>query len=379
VRLRNALLSCVPRGARRRGPRLQVTGLGAGARRVVVKAHVARLGGRGARAAVLHLRYIERDGVEKDGSKGVLYDASGPVLAEALESPRAGEKHQFRIIVSPEDAAELDLTLYVRRLMAQVEQDLGRKVEWAAVNHYNTEHSHAHLVIRGVDREGRELRLERSYISNGLRIGRAYLLAHGGEVAGAVLSATGWRAGPLNHVLRMVAQREVRRHGARTPSRRMSNLVFGTFNVRFRPTRTECDWLSRDATAVDEYIADPLCGFPCSGQLWADLFAGLVEVEKTENNRSSLPHALPLLLVAGSHDPVSMGGFGHAQLAKRYRAAGNADIDDRRYPEARHELVNETNRMEVWSDIIGWILKHADRDAWRDLKNHDAEGHATHA
>jgi type IV secretory pathway VirD2 relaxase len=89
--------------------------------------------------------------------------------AEAFEKPRAGEKHQFRIIVSPEDAAELDLTLYVRRLMAQVEQDLGRKVEWAAVNHYNTEHPHAHLVIRGVDREGRELRLERSYISNGLR------------------------------------------------------------------------------------------------------------------------------------------------------------------------------------------------------------------
>jgi type IV secretory pathway VirD2 relaxase len=169
ARLRNSLLSCVPRGARRRGPRLQVTGLGAGARRVVVKAHVARLGGRGARAAVLHLRYIERDGVEKDGSKGVLYDATGRASAEAFERPRAGEKHQFRIIVSPEDAAELDLTLYVRRVMAQVEQDLGRKVEWAAVNHYNTEHPHAHLVIRGVDREGRELRLERSYISNGLR------------------------------------------------------------------------------------------------------------------------------------------------------------------------------------------------------------------
>ncbi len=169
ARLRNALLSCVPRGARRHGPRLQVTGLGAGTRRVVVKAHVARLGGRGARAAVLHLRYIERDGVEKDGSKGVLYNASGLASAEAFEQPRVGEKHQFRIIVSPEDAGELDLTVYVRRLMAQVEQDLGRKVEWAAVNHYNTEHPHAHLVIRGVDREGRELRLERSYISNGLR------------------------------------------------------------------------------------------------------------------------------------------------------------------------------------------------------------------
>jgi type IV secretory pathway VirD2 relaxase len=157
---------------------------------------VARLGGRGARAAVLHLRYIERDGVEKDGSKGVLYDAAGLASAEAFEQPRAGEKHQFRIIVSPEDAAELDLTLYVRRLMAQVEEDLGRKVEWAAVNHYNTEHPHAHLVIRGVDREGRELRLERSYISNGLR-------SRGQEIATEEL-------GPRLHLdVRCAREREV--------------------------------------------------------------------------------------------------------------------------------------------------------------------------
>ena len=67
--------------------------------------------------------------------------------------------------MSPEDAAQLDLTGYVRRLMAQVERDQGRRVEWAAVNHYNTEHPHAHLVIRGVDRQGRELRFERSYLA----------------------------------------------------------------------------------------------------------------------------------------------------------------------------------------------------------------------
>jgi type IV secretory pathway VirD2 relaxase len=117
----------------------------------------------------LHLRYIERDGVEKDGSKGVLYGPDGPLHAETFEQPRLGEKHQFRIIIAPEDGAELDLTVYVRRLMGQVERDLGRKVEWAAVNHYDTAHPHAHLVVRGVDRKGRELRLDRAYISNGMR------------------------------------------------------------------------------------------------------------------------------------------------------------------------------------------------------------------
>jgi alpha-beta hydrolase superfamily lysophospholipase len=193
--------------------------------------------------------------------------------------------------------------------------------------------------------------------SMGSFLGRAYLLAHGGDVNGAILSATGWRAGPLNHVLGMVAKREARKHGASTPSPRMSDLVFGTFNLRFRPARTAFDWLSRDPAAVDRYIADPLCGFACSGQLWADLFAGLIEVEKAENDPSRLARNLPLLLVVGSHDPVSMGGLGHAQLAKRYRAAGNPTVDDRRYPEARHELLNETNRKDVWNDIVTWIQK----------------------
>jgi type IV secretory pathway VirD2 relaxase len=139
------------------------------ARRVIVKVHVAPLRAGGAKAAALHLRYIERDGVEKDGSPGVLYGAEGPVLPDAFEAPRLREKHQFRVIVSPEDADELDLSAYVRRLMAQMQKDLGQRLEWAAVNHFDTDHPHAHIVIRGVDREGREVRLPRAYVAHGLR------------------------------------------------------------------------------------------------------------------------------------------------------------------------------------------------------------------
>jgi type IV secretory pathway VirD2 relaxase len=150
--------------------------LGAAARRVVVKAHVLRMNASGAKAAALHLRYIERDGVEKDGSKGLLYDASGAVDRRTFEGPRPGEKHQFRLIISPEDGAQLDLMAYVRRLMATVERDVDRRLEWAAVNHHDTEHPHAHVVARGLDRDGREVRLARAYISHGLRI-RAQELA----------------------------------------------------------------------------------------------------------------------------------------------------------------------------------------------------------
>ncbi len=169
--LRNALLRGLRRGAA--SPRAKASGAtagwGANARRVVIKAHVARLTARGAKAAELHLRYIQRDGVERDGSKGILYDAQGPVQPEAFEGPRPGENHQFRLIISPEDASEMDLTAFVRRLMARAERDIGRNLEWAAVNHHNTNHPHAHVVIRGVDRYGSEVRLDRAYISSGMR------------------------------------------------------------------------------------------------------------------------------------------------------------------------------------------------------------------
>jgi type IV secretory pathway VirD2 relaxase len=139
------------------------------ARRVIVKAHVHKLGRSGAKAAARHLRYVERDGVEKDGSPGVLYGPEGPLARETFEQPRLGEKHQFRFIVSPEDGRDLDLTDYVRELMKRVDTDVGRSLEWAAVNHYDSDHPHAHVLVRGVCREGRQLRMERAYIARGLR------------------------------------------------------------------------------------------------------------------------------------------------------------------------------------------------------------------
>jgi type IV secretory pathway VirD2 relaxase len=158
-------------GARPRATLPPAAGFGPrpSARRVVVKAHVHKLGVHGAQAAARHLRYIERDGVEKDGSPGMLYGSEGPAACETFEQPRLGERHQFRFIVSPEDARDLDLTDYVRELLKRVEVDLGRSIEWAAVNHHDTDHPHAHVVVRGVCREGRPLRMDRAYIARGFR------------------------------------------------------------------------------------------------------------------------------------------------------------------------------------------------------------------
>jgi type IV secretory pathway VirD2 relaxase len=140
-----------------------------GQRRCVIKARYVPMNLRGRGACELHLRYLERDGVERDGSAGRLYGADVRFDPAVFGKPVPGERNQFRFIVSPEDARELDLTAYTRGLMRQVEADLGRSVDWAAVNHYNTDQPHVHIVVRGVDRDGRELRIPRQYISFGMR------------------------------------------------------------------------------------------------------------------------------------------------------------------------------------------------------------------
>jgi len=141
------------------------------ARRAIVKTRLVRLGAKGLPGARAHLRYIQRDGVTREGDPGQLY---GPAIDEAdgkafLERS-AGDRHQFRFIVSAEDGAEYpDLKPYVRRLMAQAEHDLGTKLDWVAVDHFNTDNPHTHLMVRGVDDRGANLIIAREYISHGLR------------------------------------------------------------------------------------------------------------------------------------------------------------------------------------------------------------------
>jgi hypothetical protein len=122
-------------------------------RRVVIKTRIVKIGSAGLGAAKNHLRYLQRDGVARNGSRGVLYDAAGDsVDAKGFVERAAGDRHQFRIIVAPEDAAEYeDLQGYTRRLMASVEQDLGTRLDWVAVDHHNTGHPHSHVVVRGKD------------------------------------------------------------------------------------------------------------------------------------------------------------------------------------------------------------------------------------
>ncbi len=142
----------------------------ASSRRCVIKARYVPLRTQQAmKAAKDHLEYLERDGVERDGSRGRLYAADDSFVAEEIREPLEGEQRQFRFIVSPEDTDGVDLTRFTRQLMGQVEKDTGRRLIWAAVNHYNTDNPHVHIVVRGVDRDGSDLRIDGRYIGQGMR------------------------------------------------------------------------------------------------------------------------------------------------------------------------------------------------------------------
>ncbi len=118
-----------------------------------------------------HLRYLQREGVTKDGDKGVLFSADRDGVDGAEFADRcADDRHHFRFIVSPEDAVELaDLQQFTRDLMRQAEADLGTPLDWVAVSHWNTEHPHVHILVRGVTDIGDDLVINRDYIREGLR------------------------------------------------------------------------------------------------------------------------------------------------------------------------------------------------------------------
>ena len=140
-------------------------------RRVIVKIRPVGLGGKGLGGAKAHLRYIQRDGVTREGEPGTLYAADKDVAdGKAFLERCDGDRRHFRFIVSAEDADQYpDLKPFVRRLMLQMEQDLGTRLDWVAVDHFNTGHPHTHIVVRGVNNRGENLLIAREYISHGAR------------------------------------------------------------------------------------------------------------------------------------------------------------------------------------------------------------------
>ena len=193
--------------------------------------------------------------------------------------------------------------------------------------------------------------------SMGSFVGQTLLGERGEAYRAVVLSGTDGAPDLGEGFLRAVSIGQRRILGPRNPGRWIDRQITRTFNHRFEPRKTNFDWLSRDTEEVRKYVDDPLCGFPLSSQSWFDFLHGKSELG-SEEQAGRIPKALPIRLISGTHDPVGKDGTGVRKLLEVYRKKG-LTVSSQFYDEARHELVNETNRGQVTADLIEWLRQFA--------------------
>ena len=166
------------------------------------------------------------------------------------------------------------------------------------------------------------------------------------------LLAFGSRGDDINGTI-AAAKGLVDQLGPEKPSELFASM-FASFAEPFPPVKTGFEWLSRDEAEVQKYVDDSFCGFPFSNALVLELFKG-GKVMWSAEEEAKIPKDLPIYMIAGEKDPV--GGFSAAvmQLIERYQQLGLTNVTYKFYPDARHEVLNETNRDEVQLDVLKWM------------------------
>lgn len=186
----------------------------------------------------------------------------------------------------------------------------------------------------------------------GSLIARKYTAQYGGLLAGAVYSGTSGSNPALGFGL-LLCDMLIKIKGAKHRSRLLDKIAFGAYNKKTEK-RTPCDWASRDEKEVDKFIADPLCGYMYTVSGMKALFLTVREISK-DSWYVSLPQNLPILLISGSMDPIGNYGKGVQEVYRRLKDTDHRNVQIKLYDGARHEILNETNREEVYADILAFL------------------------
>lgn len=189
--------------------------------------------------------------------------------------------------------------------------------------------------------------------SMGSFLARAYAARYGDRLDALVLSGTAGKPGVKAMLGERVAAIEARLRGPRSRSHLMTALSLRPYNRAFRPNRTTSDWLSRDEAQVDAYVADVLSGSVATAGFYRDLLGGLRWVNE-DSTAAQMPEDLPVYLVSGEVDPVG-GAAAVAEVAQMFQRVGVRDVTTRVWPQARHEVLQETNRDEVEDELLAWL------------------------
>lgn len=173
-------------------------------------------------------------------------------------------------------------------------------------------------------------------------------------ISGCIICGTGWQPRAALPALIKVVEVICKKTGETNPNEQLQKMVFGGYNNRIENPRTASDWLTRDESIVDAYVADPLCGFTPACGLLRDMMKGIHYVEQPKNLQQMKKH-LPVLFIAGAEDPVGPYGKGVVRAAKEFKKAGMVRVSMKLYPQCRHEILNELNKQEVYEDIVKWL------------------------
>ncbi len=201
--------------------------------------------------------------------------------------------------------------------------------------------------------------------SMGSFLTRIYVSLYGKSLAGAIIMGTGNQPWALAFAGKILASIVGAFKGNKYRSTFINNLAFGSYNKKFKPSRTPYDWLTKDEAIVDAYRNEPRCTFIFTVSAYKELFDGIMYVSK-KSNAAKTPSDLPLLLTSGAKDPVGGFGKGVVHVYDMYKAAGSNDVSIQLYDDDRHEILNETDRHQVYQDVLAWLTRNT------HLKGEDA-------
>ena len=190
--------------------------------------------------------------------------------------------------------------------------------------------------------------------SMGSFLTRTYLIKHPDKYDGVILSGTGHQSPALVLGGNAAASVMAKLNGAMGDGAKLDSLAFGSYLSKIENPRTKFDWLSRDAEQVDKYIADPLCGFVGKIGLYRDMMQGIKFITD-KKNIAQMNKEKPVYFMSGNGDPVGDYGKGVERAYKAFCDAGLHDVFMRLYPGGRHEMLNETNKEQVYQDILNWL------------------------
>lgn len=188
---------------------------------------------------------------------------------------------------------------------------------------------------------------------------RAYLTTYSNEIDTCILVGTGEHSLIETKIARIIAQRESKKHGDNNPTPLIHSMTFGIYNQKFKPNKTEFDWLCKSEQSLREYEQDSMKGNQFTAGLFRELL-GCMDYVRKRRSYQKVKKDLPILLLSGTMDPVGNFQKGVYKVYKKYRKNGIKKIHVKFYENLRHDILHEEEYEDICEDIYQWIVKTTD-------------------